>query len=142
MLLMMPPTAEFINGLAHRIKGCAEKVYNKLGKGFSESIYKKALTIELDRLGITYVMQQEWPVYYEDNLLVGKTKVDFVVENMLVIQFKSGDYSLDSFENNTLNQYLRAFHFDMGMVLRFDQNELLCEQYINNTITEPMMGVA
>lgn len=142
MLLMMPPSAEFMNGLAHRVKGCAEKVYNKLGKGFPESVYRKALTIELDRLNITYVMGQEWPVYYEDNLLVGKSKVDFVIENMLVIQLKTVFDALDTVDNNQMSQYLRVFHFDMGMVLHFDDQEFLCDQYINNTIKEPMMGVA
>ncbi len=38
--------------LTEKIIGCAYKVYNKLGYGFLESVYEKALLIELKRAGL------------------------------------------------------------------------------------------
>jgi GxxExxY protein len=34
--------------LTHRIIGCAYRAYNQLGFGFLESVYKKAMIIELN----------------------------------------------------------------------------------------------
>jgi len=33
--------------LTHKIIGCAMKVYNRLGNGFQEVIYQRALAIEM-----------------------------------------------------------------------------------------------
>lgn len=38
--------------LSEQIIGCAYRVYNVLGSGFLESVYEKALSIELDKLNI------------------------------------------------------------------------------------------
>jgi GxxExxY protein len=38
--------------LTHKIIGCAYKVYKKLGFGFLESVYRKAMVIELIRAGL------------------------------------------------------------------------------------------
>ena len=36
--------------VTHKIIGCAYEVYNKLGFGFLESVYKKAMVIELNKV--------------------------------------------------------------------------------------------
>lgn len=45
--------------------GCAMKVHSKLGRGFPEVIYQRALAIELDKMQLAYKREQEWNVYYE-----------------------------------------------------------------------------
>jgi GxxExxY protein len=48
-----------INDLTHTIIGCAYKVHNFLGFGFLERVYENALRIELEKLGIRVLQQQE-----------------------------------------------------------------------------------
>ena len=38
--------------ITHKIIGCAYKVFNQLGFGFLESIYRKAMVIELKKAGL------------------------------------------------------------------------------------------
>ena len=38
--------------ITHQIIGCAYKVYNQLGFGFLESVYKRAMLLELSKIGL------------------------------------------------------------------------------------------
>ena len=49
--------------LTYAIIGCAMKVYNKLGPGFQEVIYARALAIELSRAGLQHNLVFN-PKYY------------------------------------------------------------------------------
>ena len=52
--------------LTHKIIGCAYKVYNQLGFGFLESIYRKAMVIELNRAGLNVEEEKSLTVYYDE----------------------------------------------------------------------------
>ena len=64
--------------LTEKIIGCAFRVYNKLGYGFLESVYEKALLIELKRTDLTVEPQKPVKVIYE-NELVGDCKINVLV---------------------------------------------------------------
>ena len=51
--------------ITYEIIGCAMKVYNTLGNGLQEVIYQRCLAIEFDKQGLSYVREQEMPIYYE-----------------------------------------------------------------------------
>jgi GxxExxY protein len=52
-----------IDELTHVIIGCAFKVHNCLGFGFLEACYENALRIELNKLGITALQQEELDIW-------------------------------------------------------------------------------
>ena len=56
--------------LTHKIIGCAYKVFNELGFGFLESIYKKAMIIELAKNNLKVEAEKPLKVYY-DNKIIG-----------------------------------------------------------------------
>ena len=49
--------------LTHRIIGCAYQVYNQLGFGFLESVYKKAMVIELINNGLSVIEEKALQIY-------------------------------------------------------------------------------
>jgi GxxExxY protein len=51
--------------LTDKIIGCCYKVYNVLGYGFLESVYEKALLIELNKAGFNAQAQQEVLVHFK-----------------------------------------------------------------------------
>ncbi len=53
--------------LTYRIRGCFFEVYNKLGCGFKESVYHKALACEFQLQGIIFETEEELPVFYKIN---------------------------------------------------------------------------
>jgi len=47
------------SGLTSGIIGCAMKVHNQLGRGFPENIYQRALAIELGKIDLAFIKEQE-----------------------------------------------------------------------------------
>jgi GxxExxY protein len=56
--LVVDPTG---NDLTFRIIGAAMAVHNRLGSGYKEEVYEKALEVELNKEGISHVRQ--FPVF-------------------------------------------------------------------------------
>jgi len=56
--------------ITHQIIGCAYQVYNVLGFGFLESVYSKAMLIELEKNKVRAEAEKPLKVYY-GNQLVG-----------------------------------------------------------------------
>lgn len=72
----------------HQIIGCVYQVYNKLGFGFLESVYKKAMVIELNKNNVKAEQKKPLKVYY-DNQVVGDFYVDLLVEQEIIVELKS-----------------------------------------------------
>jgi GxxExxY protein len=49
--------------ITHKIIGTAYQVFNKLGFGFLESVYKKAIVIELTKAGLKFKEEKLLKVY-------------------------------------------------------------------------------
>ena len=64
------------------------QVHQQLGPGFIESIYEKALIIELRKRGLQVKEQQEVIIKYDD-IEVGRHRLDLFVEDAIVIEFKA-----------------------------------------------------
>ena len=54
------------NELTYRIIGCAMTVHRKLGRGFPEVVYQRALAIELYKQGMTAEREIDLPIYYDN----------------------------------------------------------------------------
>jgi len=63
-------------GLSHTIIRCAMKVHPRLGNGFQQMIYQRALAIEFERLSLSFVREMEMEIIYED-IQIGTRRVDF-----------------------------------------------------------------
>ena len=50
--------------LTHKIIGVAYKVFNQLGFGFLESVYQKAMVIELGKSDLNVEAEKPLKVYY------------------------------------------------------------------------------
>ena len=74
--------------LTYRINGCAMKVHQKLGRGFMEYVYCRALAIELRRAGIPFQREVWLPVYY-DNYKIAARRVDFLCDNSVTVEVKA-----------------------------------------------------
>ena len=92
-------------------------VYNKLGFGFLEKIYEKALLIELRKIGLNANCQTPIKVYY-DGPEVGLYFADIVVENLIIIELKAGEGLIEEHEAQLVN-YLKATNIEVGLLLNF-----------------------
>jgi len=65
--------------LTEKIIGCAMKVHRYFGPGFPEIVYKRALMIELEKIGLSYKQEIEKDIIYEGKLIY-KRRLDLIVE--------------------------------------------------------------
>ena len=103
--------------ITHQIIGCAYRVYNALGFGFLESVYKKALVIELRK--DKFEVEQEMPlkVYYDDQV-VGDFYIDLLVEKEIVVEVKSVQNLIKEHEVQLVN-YLNGLKKEIGLLINF-----------------------
>ena len=103
--------------LTHKIIGCAYQVFNKLGFGFLESVYKKAMVIELNKNELECVEEKPLKVYYEDEV-VGDFYIDLLIENEIIVELKSVQNLAKEHEAQLVN-YLTAAKKDIGLLINF-----------------------
>ena len=74
--------------ITRSIIGAFYAVYNELGYGVAESLYSKALEVEL-RLRGHLVEREKWfDVYYKGHLL-GRQRIDVIVDHVVVVENKA-----------------------------------------------------
>lgn len=105
-----------------RIIKCAMNVHTILGNGFQEVIYQRALEIEFQLEGLEYKREMEMPIYYKGTQ-IGTRRVDFFVENLIMVELKA----IIDLENVHLAQalnYLEAYNMEVGLLINFGNTSL------------------
>ena len=118
------------NDLTHAIIGCAMTVHRKLGRGFPEVVYQRALAIELYKNDITAEREVELPIFYE-NEKVGSRRVDFFVERRVLVELKAVDCLLKGHHVQIIN-YLEAFNLPIGLLVNFGSTSLEFKRFIKS----------
>lgn len=97
--------------------GCAVRVHRALGPGFLESIYRKAMFVELAAAGLSYEAERPVTVRYRDVDLPGQ-RVDLIVEQEIVLELKAV-IKLDEVHRAQLISYLRTTGLRGGLLINF-----------------------
>lgn len=103
--------------LTHQIIGCAYQVYNILGFGFLESIYKKAMVIELNKINLKVEQEKPLKIYY-DNQVIGDFYLDLLVEEKIIVELKSVQNLVKEHEVQLVN-YLNGLQIEIGLLINF-----------------------
>ena len=113
-----------------KIIGCAMRVHSKLGNGFQEVIYQRALAIEFKKANLDFVREMEMIIYY-DGEEIGNRRVDFFVEGLIMVELKA----LTQLEKVHLSQalnYLEAYKMEVGLLINFGEYSLKFHRLIND----------
>jgi len=103
--------------ITHKIIGAAYSVYKQLGFGFLESVYKKAMVIELAKNSLNVQEEKPFLVYY-DNQVVSDFYVDLFVEETVIVELKSLQGLTKEHEVQLVN-YLHGLNKEIGMLINF-----------------------
>ena len=101
----------------HIIIGSAYTVYNQMGFGFLESVYHKAMLIELTKHGLKVESEKPLEVYYDDQI-IGKFFADLVVDDTVIVELKSVQKIAKEHEVQLVN-YLNCIRKDIGLLINF-----------------------
>jgi GxxExxY protein len=116
--------------LTERIIGAGFEVYNALGHGFVEAVYKKAFVCELRRRGLEVGQEVPFQIDYKgDN--VGTYFADLVVEKRVIVELKAVEGLLPVHARQVLN-YLRASSLDVGLLFNFGSQSLTFRRVLLN----------
>lgn len=93
------------------------QVYNKLGYGFMEKIYHRAMILELQNYLTDVVSQKNLKVYYE-GVEIGNYYADLVVNGCVIVELKAVGTITTEHEVQLVN-YLKASNIEVGIILNF-----------------------
>ncbi len=103
--------------ITHKIIGAAYQVFNQLGFGFLENIYKKAMIIELSKSSLKVEAEKPLKVYY-DKEVVGDFYADLLVEGEIIVELKSVQNLTKEYEIQLVN-YLNCLRKEIGLLINF-----------------------
>jgi len=98
-------------------------VYNELGYGFIESVYVRAMAIELFQRRMNVAREVPVTVYYK-GVTVGTYRADLLVADTVVVEVKAGEQTTDHDRPQLLN-YLRCSGKEVGLLLHFGPKAVL-----------------
>lgn len=116
------PVAKETEDITYRVIGAAMSVHRRLGPGHDEKVYQKALEAQMAEEVIP-VEPQKKILVHDNGVLVGFYRIDFVVEQKVVVEIKS----LQAFSNEHLGQvvtYLVATGLNVGLLINFGLRSL------------------
>ena len=117
------------HALTEKIIGCAMKVHRYFGPGFPEIVYKRALMIELEKIGISFRQEVEKEIIYE-NRLIYKRRLDLIVETIVLVELKA-QKEVDNGDYNQIINYLRVFRVEVGLLINFGAPSLQFKRFVN-----------
>ena len=107
------------NETSQIVIGAVIKVHSALGAGILESAYDACLFHELTKTGLHFEHQVTLPIVYEGVQLATAYRVDFMVEDCLVLELKCVERVLPVHRAQLLS-YLRLSGRKLGLLLNFN----------------------
>ena len=120
--------------ITHQIIGCAYRVYNQLGFGFLESVYKKAMVIELSKIDMKVEVEKPLKVYYDESV-VGDFYVDLFVEDQIVVELKAVRKIAPEHEVQVVN-YLNGLRVDIGLLINFGPDSVMVKRKYRHPVRQ------
>jgi GxxExxY protein len=100
-----------------RIIGVFYDVYNELGYGFLESVYREAMVVALESRGLQAEKEFALEARFRGRV-VGAFKADLLVNGCVIVELKALKQLGSAHEAQTLN-YLRAGVLEVALLLNF-----------------------
>ena len=99
------------------------EVYNNLGPGMLESVYERALMLELKSRGINAQNQVPVRAFYKGVDINIDFRLDILVEDSIVLEIKSVEQLLPVHEKQLLT-YLKLTDKHLGLLVNFNESYL------------------
>jgi GxxExxY protein len=120
---------EILNDLTYKTIGVCFEVYNQLGKGFLEVVYKDAIEFELTKRGILFEREKKYQIKYKETVLKHFYYADFVIEDRLIFEVKAQQVVIDEHYKQVIN-YLAVSGCKLGLLVNFGENSLKYKRVI------------
>ena len=106
-----------LQALTGTIIASAFHVFQEFGYGFRESVYKRALAVELTHRGVRVDEEVPYDLFHR-GVLIGRYRADTVAELRVIVETKTGPLPDPEAPGQLLN-YLCATKIGLGLVVYF-----------------------
>jgi GxxExxY protein len=107
------------NQITEKVIGAAIEVHRKLGPGLLESAYQECLAREMLLQNISFNREVPVPVVYKGVHLECGYRLDFLVENAVVVEIKAVDLMPPVYEAQLVT-YLSLGGWQVGLLINFN----------------------
>ncbi|MCI2229532.1 GxxExxY protein [Polaribacter sp. MSW13] len=107
------------NEISKIIVDCALKVHRALGPGLLESSYEECLFYELGKRNLKVEKQKALPLVYEEVKLNVGYRIDLIVEDKVIVEFKSVE-SINEVHLAQVLTYLKLSECRLGLLINFN----------------------
>jgi len=122
--------------ITYKVIGAAMTVHSKMGPGYKEEHYQKAMELALVGAGLNFEAQKQIGVYF------GKTQtgllfMDLYVESVVAVELKALSHLTTKNEIAQVITYLKASGSNLGLLINFGRKYLEYKRILPpKTITE------
>ena len=122
--------------LTERVIGVFYDVYNELGFGFLESVYREAMRVALTQAGLTVKTEVPVPVGFR-GVVVGVFRADLIVNGCLLVELKAAEQIVRQHESQTMH-YLRATSIEVALLMNFGVSPRFKRFVLDNELKKPL----
>lgn len=105
--------------LSYQIMGAIFEVHKELGPGFLESVYEKALLLELTSRGMKVDVEKVFDLTYKGKK-IGTHRLDLIIEDKIVVELKTVERFAPPHTAQLLS-YLKASGHRLGILVNFSR---------------------
>ncbi len=113
------PISPDVERVGKAVLNAAFKVHTALGPGLLESVYETCTAYELTQSGLRAATQVALPVTYQGIKMDAGLRPDMVVEDSVIVEFKSVDTMHPIFEAQLIT-YLKLTGMRLGFLINFN----------------------
>jgi len=106
-----------IEAVVEKVLGCAFTVHRELGPGFVESIYHRAMCLELEAQGLPFEREKPLVVMYRGQGIPGQ-RVDLLVGGEVIVEVKAVG-ALEPVHLAQVLSYLKTTSLRVGLLINF-----------------------
>jgi len=115
--------------LSYQVVGALYDVFNALGTGHREIVYKRALATALKDRGLKVAEELYTPLTFKGRV-IGRWRLDFLVEGRIVVEMKRGERIMKRDIEQVL-EYLKTHHLRLGILANVAPGGVQFKRVIN-----------
>lgn len=108
-----------LNEITGEIIGCCIEIHRELGPGLLESAYEECLAYELLNAGLSFERQKSIPIHYKKIAIEYGYRMDFVVEDQVVVELKSIEI-ISPVHTAQILTYMKLAEKEAGLLINFN----------------------
>ncbi len=115
--------------LSYRLMSILFDIQNELGPSLLEKHYQRAIEEELENQRLNFEREKPVQITYKNKKL-GIYYLDFVVENLIILEIKAQQYYSPKFFKQAYS-YLKELNLPLAIIVNFRGNKIRYKRIVN-----------